>query len=96
MTRKRKQKLFPGNLVEPRYKDEGNKVLNYYPFVYGEYFTMTDDAIGMHIKKIFVGTARSLDVILFGDRLVQVPDEEDSSSDFGNFVSLVKKYEAKS
>ena len=98
----KKHKVVPGDLVEPRYKGEGNKVLNYYPYVYGEYFTMTPDAIGMYIKTIDRNdpgrklrpwsSIEYLDIVLFGERLVQVEYEEDCASDFGEIISLVKKY----
>ena len=102
MTRLYKQTLSPGELVEPRYKGEGNKVLNYYPYTYGKYFTMTDDAIGMYIKTIdrndpgrpeYYSISELFDIILFGEKLVQISWCEDAASDFGEFISLVKKYE---
>lgn len=105
MTRKYKQKLSPGDLVEARYKGEGNKVLNYYPYTYGEYYTMRDDTIGMYIKTTdgkdpgrpeYYNPIECFDVVLFGERLVQIPWCEDAASDFGELISLVKKYEAKS
>jgi len=93
----KKHRVVPGDLVEPRYKGEGNKVLNYYPYVYGEYFTMTDDAIGMYIKTApgpsgGVLHGGVIDIVLFGERLVQIDYVEDSASDFGEIISLVKKY----
>lgn len=93
----KKHRVVPGDLVEPRYKGEGNKVLNYYPYTYGEYFTMTDDAIGMYIKTLCNEsqnyTEYRFDIVLFGEKLVQIPYEEDAASDFGEIISLVKKYE---
>jgi len=97
MSSKTRQRLSPGNLVEPRFKKEGPKVFNYYPYVYGQYFFMTDDMVGMYIKTTRGGVnarpGEDYDIVLFEDRLVQVSYEEDPADDFGAYVSLVKRYE---
>jgi len=92
MSSKTRQTLSPGNLVEARFKGEGPKMFNHYPYVYGQYFFLTDDMIGMYIKTIRdeePGDER--DIVLFEDRLVQVSYEEDPADDFGAYVSLVKR-----